>query len=109
METNKITGTKVYNEVNGIVPFQLAFEDLVKPTRRLITEAINEENEKRKREVAFEISSGLINGFNPEDRFDIFSEVRSNLEAALKEKAYDLHSKIETDVAYLDMLKNLIY
>lgn len=87
----------------------MAFEKVDRPKRPIIDRPTSEEHEAKKIEFANHFSSELINTFTPEDRFDVFNQVRSQLEIALIEQAEEMAYKIESDSKYLELLKNLIY
>ena len=87
----------------------MAFEHVNRPKRQIIDRLTTEEHEAKKMEFANHFSKDLINAFTPEDRFDVFNQVRSQLEIALKEQAEEMAYKIESDSKYLELLRNLIY
>jgi hypothetical protein len=87
----------------------MAFEQVNRPKRQIMDRPTTEEHEAKKKDFASQVSKELINAFTPEDRFDIFNEIRSNLEKALKEQAEQMAYKIESDVKYFELIKNLIY
>ena len=87
----------------------MAFEQVKRPKRQIIDRPTTEESETKKMEFANHFSKELINAFTPEDRFDVFNQVRAQLEIALKEQAEEMAYKIEGDSKYLELLRNLIY
>ena len=87
----------------------MAFEQVNRPKRQIIDRPTTEEHEAKKLEFANHFSKELINAFTPEDRFDVFNQVRSQLEIALKEQAEEMACKIERDSNYFELLRNLIY
>ena len=87
----------------------MAFEHVNRSKRQIIDRPTTEEHEAKKMEFANHFSKYLINAFTPEDRFDVFNQVRSQLEIALKEQSEEMAYKIESDSKYLELLRNLIY
>lgn len=87
----------------------MAFEKANRPERQIIDRPTTEEHEDKKKDFANHFSKELINAFTPEDRFDVFNQVRSQLETALKEQAEEIACKIENDSKYFELLRNLIY
>ena len=87
----------------------MAFEQINRPKNLAFDRPTTEEHEKRKHEIADNIATELISNLSPEDRLDVFSNVRSRLENALKSQVEDMACKLESDVKYFEALRNLIY
>ena len=87
----------------------MAFEQINRPKNFAFDRPTTEEHEKRKHEIADNIATELIANLSPEDRFDVFNQVRTQLEIALKEQAEEMAYKIESDSKYFELLRNLIY
>ena len=62
----------------------MAFEQINRPKNFAFDRTTTEEHEKRKHEIADNIATELIANLSPEDRFDVFNNVRSRLENVLK-------------------------
>jgi hypothetical protein len=93
----------------GTIKVDMAYESIKRPIRQIIDKPTTEEHESKKREFAEHLAKELINTFTPEDIFDVFNDVRGQLEIALKEQVEDLACKIESDSKYFELLRNLIY
>lgn len=87
----------------------MAYESVNRPKRQIIDRPTTEEHESKKREFAEHFARELINTFVAEDRFDVFNDVRVQLEIALKQQAEEMAYKFEQDSKYFDLLRNLIY
>jgi hypothetical protein len=103
------TEKKEQNTLLSTPRIEMAYESINRPKRQIIDRPTTEEHESKKREFAEHFAKELIHAFSPEDRFDVFNEVRSQLEIELKQQAEELSYKIEGDSKYLELLKNLIY
>ena len=108
LNTNRMYTEKPEQDTSTPI-INMAFEQVNRPKRQIIDRPTTEEHEKKKIELANHFSKELINAFTPEDRFDIFNQVRRQLEIALKEQAEETAYKIESDSKYLELLRDLIY
>lgn len=87
----------------------MAFEQLIRVPSVDFSRPTTEEDEKRKYEIADNIATELIANLSPEDRLDVFNNVRSRLESALKSQVEDMAYKLENETKYFENLKNIIY
>ena len=101
--------TEKSENLEQAIRIDMAFEQVNRPKRQIMDRPTTEEHEAKKKDFASQVSKELINSFSPEDRFDIFNEIRSNLERELKTEAENLAYKLDSESKYLDLLKNLIY
>lgn len=103
-------GEKVEQErLMPTIKLDMAFEQINRPKSVNFDRPTTEEHEKRKHEIANDISDSLISNLSPEDRFDVFNNVRSRLESALKSQVEEMAYKLESDSKYFEGLRNLIY
>ncbi len=87
----------------------MAFEQVNRPKSFAFDRPTTEEHEKIKHEIADSIANELIANLSPEDRFDVFNNVRSRLENALKSQVEEMAYKLESEGKYFEALRNLIY
>ena len=65
------------NTLSSTQKIDMAFEQVKRPKRQIIDRPTTEEHEAKKMEFASHFSKELINAFTPEDRFDVFNQVRT--------------------------------
>lgn len=87
----------------------MAFEQVNRETVALLARPTTEECEIRKQDFVKDVTKALVDNFTPEDRFEIFRNIRENLEKALKFQVEEMACKLESDVDYFENLKKLIY
>jgi hypothetical protein len=103
-------GEKVEQErLMPTIKLDMAFEQINRPKSVIFDRPTTEEHEKRKHEIANDISDSLIANLSPEDRFDVFNNIRSRLESALKSQVEEMAYRLQSDSKYFEGLKNLIY
>lgn len=87
----------------------MAFEQLNRVPSVNFDRPTTEEHEKRKAEIADNTANELIANLSPEDRLDVFNNIRSRLENALKLQVEDMAYRLESETKYFENLKNIIY
>lgn len=98
-ERPSLTGIKVDMAIDNKKEYQ----------RQIFDRPTTEEHEKKKKDFAMTVSKEFINSFSAEDRFDIFNDIRRELEKALRVQVEDMAYRLKTDNEYFEGLKNLIY
>lgn len=91
------------------IKVDMAIDNKKEYQRQIFDRPTTEEHEKKKKDFAMSVSKELINSFTPEDRFDIFNDIRRELEKALRVQVEDMAYRLKTDNEYFEGLKNLIY
>ena len=87
----------------------MAIDNKKEYQRQIFDRPTTEEYEKKKKDFSMSVSKELIGGFSAEDRFDIFNDIRRELEKALRSQVEDMAYRLKTDNEYFEGLKNLIY
>ena len=97
------------SRVTQYAKVDLAFEKLERTESISFERTTTEEHERRKKEIAEDISTGLIGNLSPEDRLEVFNIVRSRLEKALKSQVEEMSERLENEMAYFDAIQEIIY
>ena len=103
---------KVEVEIENAYPvmdIKMAIDNKPEYKRQIFERPTTEEHEKKKKEFALSVSKELISQFTPEDRFDIFNEVRRELETSLRQTVEEMAYELDGKSKYFEGLKNLIY
>jgi len=105
MHTEKSEQERPIDAIN----VSMAIDNKKEYQRQIFDRPTTEEHEKKKKEFSISVSKELINSFSAEDRFDIFNDIRRELEKALRSQVEDMAYRLRTDNEYFEGLKNLIY
>jgi hypothetical protein len=75
----------------------MAIDNKKEYQRQIFDRPTTEEHEKTKKEFSTSVSKELIGSFSAEDRFDIFNDIRRELEKALRSQVEDMAYRLKTD------------
>jgi hypothetical protein len=90
--------------------FSMAIDRIDRPDNfERVATPTTEEHEKKKKELALKFSKELIDNFTPEDRFDIFNDVRRELETHLRGECEDMFNDLNRQKERFELLTNIIY
>lgn len=92
-----------------VMDIKMAIDNKPEYKRQIFDRPTTEEHEKKKKEFAYQVSQEMIKAFTPEDRFDIFNEVRRELEKALRQTVEEMAYELDGKSKYFEGLKGLIY
>ena len=107
MFTNKV---ETKREISlPVMDVKMAIDNKPEYKRQIFDRPTTEEYEKKKKEFAYQVSQEMITAFTPEDRFDIFNEVRRELEKALRQTVEEMAYELDDKSKYFEGLKGLIY
>jgi hypothetical protein len=87
----------------------MAIDDRLEVPMPSFNKPRTEEYEKSKKEAVGKITEHLLDGFAPEDRAEIFNDVRRNLNDALREHCCSMASEIEHKNNYFESLTKLVH
>ena len=92
-----------------VMDIKMAIDNKPEFKRVIFERPTTEEHEKKKMDIALQFSKEMINTFSPEDRFDIFNDIRKEFEKALRQQCEEMAYRLESETKYFDGLKSLIY
>lgn len=107
MFTNEVETNK---EISlPIRDIKMAMDENPEYKRPIFDRPTTEEHENKKKEFAYQVAGEMIKEFTPEDRFDIFNDIRHELETSLRQTVEEMAYELNERSKYFEGLKNLIY